>query len=345
MSLISKNNSNKLGIIIWLILLTSMVLLMIIVGGLTRLTESGLSMVDWRPIMGTLPPLNNESWIEVFDNYKKSPEFLIINNYMTLNEFKYIFWWEWAHRFLARCLGVVFLIPFVYFLFKKSLSNKLIISVMIVLCFGILQAVVGWWMVKSGLVDNPYVSSYRLAFHLFIAMIIFTMLFWISISVIYNKEKNYNASKLLKHLFHFSLFLIFLTIISGAFMSGSDAGKSFNTYPLMDERLFPEEYYINSYGWLNIFENIVAINFNHRWLATFTFLFVTSVIIYALFSKKFESNKISLYLALFFIFFQFLLGILTLIYGVPIFFASLHQTNSVLLLGSMLFSYYKINYK
>ena len=339
-----KMNINN-GIFLWIISLTVMVLLMIIIGGLTRLTDSGLSMVDWRPLMGTIPPLSSQAWIEVFNNYKLTPEFQIINSKISLKEFKIIFWWEWFHRFFARFIGLVFIAPFIYFFWKKRLSKDLLISMSLIFVFGLFQAIVGWWMVKSGLTDNPYVSSYRLAFHLANALIIFGFLFWLSLSLFYGKNKNYYGSKLIKHLFHLSLILIFLTIITGSFMAGTDAGKSFNTFPLMNQQFIPEGYYLDEYGWKNTFENTIAINFNHRWLAIFTFLFITSIISYLLFSKKDKYNNFSLILVAIILFIQICLGILTLVYEVPLSYASLHQTNAVLLLASMLFAYHRLIYK
>ena len=168
--------SNK-PVFIWLLLLSIMTFLIILIGGLTRLTDSGLSMVDWRPIMGTIPPLNKESWMNAFDAYQKSPEFIIVNKNMTLNEFKYIFLWEWFHRFFARCIGIVFILPLIFFIVQKRLSRSLLINFFILLVFGAFQAFVGWWMVKSGLNRDPYVSPYRLAFHLTNATIIFTIFF------------------------------------------------------------------------------------------------------------------------------------------------------------------------
>ena len=343
MSITLKKSNSETRILAWLILLTILVLVMIIIGGLTRLTESGLSIVDWKPIMGTIPPLSNSSWIEIFDKYKLSPEFKIINTSMTLNEFKYIFWWEWFHRFFARCLGIIFILPFIYFLFKKKLSNDIIFTLIIVFVFGLLQAIIGWWMVKSGLVDVPYVSAYRLSFHLSIALIIFSILLWLSLSMYFGKEKNNDKSIIVKHLYHISLMLIFLTIISGGFMAGTDSGKAFNTFPLMNEQFLPDGYYFNEYGWKNIFENTIAINFNHRWLAMFTFLFISSLIIILI--RKDNYNKSSLLLVLIVLLIQILLGILTLIYGVPIKFAILHQTNATLLLASMIFAYHRLIYK
>ena len=154
------------AIYIWLLTITAMVLLIIVIGGLTRLTDSGLSMTDWPPILGVIPPLSLESWLVVFEMYKQTPEYKIVNKNMTLNEFKYIFWWEWFHRIFARAIGVVFLIPLIYFSFKKQIQSSLYIRLGIVFVFGLFQAVIGWWMVKSGLTENPYVSPYLSLIHI-----------------------------------------------------------------------------------------------------------------------------------------------------------------------------------
>jgi len=337
--------NNSCGILVWISSLTIMVLLLIIIGGLTRLTNSGLSMVDWKPLMGTIPPLSLHAWTEIFNNYKLTPEFQIVNSNISLDEFKVIFWWEWFHRFFARFIGIVFIVPFIYFFLKKKLSRNLLITMTIVFIFGFFQAIVGWWMVQSGLKDNPYVSTYILAFHLANALIIFSLLFWLSLSQFYGKEKNYYRAKLIKTLFHLSLILIFITIVSGSFMAGTDAGKSFNTFPLMNEKFIPEGYYLIEYGWKNTFENTIAINFNHRWLAIFTFLFISLIIIYLLTSKKDKYNNFSLVLVLIILSLQIFLGILTIVYEVPLSYASLHQTNAVFLLASMLFAYHRLIYK
>ena len=337
--------NTKIAILVWVISLTIMALLIIIIGGLTRLTDSGLSMVNWRPLMGTIPPLSLQAWIDVFNDYKLTPEYQIVNLKMTLEEFKFIFWWEWFHRFFARLIGTVFIIPFFYFYCTNKLSKKLLITLIIIFLFGVLQAIVGWWMVKSGLTDNPYVSAYRLAFHLANALIIFSFLFWITLSLLYGEEKNNTISKLIINLFNLSLILIFITIVSGSFMAGTDAGKSFNTFPLMNNKFIPEGYYLNEYGWKNIFENTIAINFNHRWLAIFTFLFISSIIFYLLVFKKNKYNNFSLILVLIILFLQICLGILTLIFEVSFSYAILHQTNAVFLLASMLFVYHRLKYK
>ncbi len=342
-SINSKNTD--LALFYWFLILTVMTFLMILIGGLTRLTDSGLSMVDWRPIMGFIPPLNQEDWVNIFNQYKNSPEFKIINKSMNLNEFKYIFWWEWFHRFFARCLGIVFIIPMIIFAIQKRISKKLFFNLLLLFLFGFFQALVGWWMVKSGLEDNPYVSSYRLAFHLTNAVIILSILFWLTLTSFSSPGLNFFPKLNLEYIVCLLIILLILTIISGAFMAGSHAGQSFNTYPLMNGAFIPDDYYLYEYGLKNFFENTVAINFNHRWLATFTFLLILSLIIYLYITRKYNNLILEMNLILFFSCLQFLLGILTLLTNVQIILASLHQINSMLLLATLLLFYYRIKKK
>ena len=335
------NQNYKNSIMLWLLTLTVMVFLIIIIGGLTRLTDSGLSMVDWRPILGTLPPFNNNQWLDVFNDYKLTPEFLYVNKNMTLEEFKYIFWWEWFHRFFARLIGLVFIIPFLYFLFKKNLNSFFYKRFLIIFSLGILQALVGWWMVKSGLSEDPYVSPYRLTFHLTNAVIIYALLLWTVIEYYHSKSANFISFRKKKDLILISIILVFITILSGGFMAGSHAGQSFNTYPLMNGKIIPDDIYLEDLGLLNIFENTVTINFNHRWIATITFIYTFSFFTYLIFNKIINlSNKIILSVLLI-LSLQFLLGIMALLSNVSIYYGSLHQTNSIALLSILLFAYFK----
>ena len=336
----------KNSIFIWLITLTIMVLAIIIIGGLTRLTDSGLSMVDWRPILGTIPPLSNNDWNAVFELYKQTPEYLIVNKNMDINEFKYIFWWEWFHRFFARMIGIVFLLPFLYFAFKKYLSLSLNIRLFFIILLGIIQAVVGWWMVKSGLSNDPYVSAYRLTFHLFNALIIFTMLTWTSMEYYYSKKINFFSNIISKEFLIFiAILLTFLTIISGGFMAGTHAGQSFNTYPLMNGRIIPEDYFLSDFGIFNMFENTIAINFNHRWMGTLTFVYTFSLFLFFLFTNFSQISKFIIMSVILTLIIQFFLGILALLSNVYIVYASLHQTNSIILLSTLLISYHQFKYK
>ena len=333
-------------IFIWLLTITAMVLGIIVIGGLTRLTDSGLSMTDWRPLLGVIPPLNNNNWQLVFDMYKLTPEFKIVNKNMTLDEFKYIFWWEWFHRIFARLIGLVFIIPLIYFIIKNQINSTLYKRLAIVFLFGIFQAFVGWWMVKSGLNENPYVSPYRLTFHLLNALLIFSILLWIAMDYRYSIKINFVPKIFTSDFYIFlSIILIFFTIASGGFMAGTNSGQSFNTFPLMNGKIIPDDYHIEEYGLYNIFENTVAINFNHRWLSIFVFFYV--VFICFKFIKFNNENIPSLYvyLILFFLILQVLLGILTLLSNVYLPLASMHQTNSILLLSTLLISYHQFKFR
>ena len=339
------NQNYKKSIMIWLISLTTMVFLIIIIGGLTRLTDSGLSMVDWQPLLGTIPPLNNSQWLNVFNDYKLSPEFLYVNKNMTLDEFKYIFWWEWFHRFFARLIGIVFIIPFIYFFLKKYLNSFFYKRFTIIFGLGLIQAFVGWWMVKSGLVDDPYVSPYRLTFHLTNAVIMYSLLLWASIEYYYLTSVHFIYFKTKEFLILLSILLVFITILSGGFMAGSHAGQSFNTYPLMNGKIIPDDIYFDNLGILNIFENTVTINFNHRWIATLTFIYTFSLFTYLIFNKFIKLSNRIIFIVLIILILQFLLGIMTLLSNVAIHYGSLHQTNSIALLSILLFAYFKSKIK
>ncbi len=334
------------AIYIWLLVITAMVLGIIVIGGLTRLTDSGLSMTDWRPLLGIIPPLNKNSWMIVFEMYKLTPEFKIVNKNMSLDEFKYIFWWEWFHRVFARMIGVVFLVPLIYFLLKKQLNYILCRRLVIVFLFGLFQALVGWWMVKSGLSENPYVSPYRLTFHLINALIIFSMLLWITMDYRNSIKINF-LSKPFESDFYIlvSIILIFITIASGGFMAGTNSGQSFNTFPLMNGKFIPDDYHLADYGIYNIFENTVAINFNHRWLSIFVFFYIVFICFkFIKFNNK-NLPSILVYLILFFLTLQVFLGIITLLSNVYLPLASMHQTNSILLLSTLLISYHQFKFR
>ena len=335
------NQNFKNSIMLWLITLTIMVFLIIIIGGLTRLTDSGLSMVDWQPILGTIPPLNNNQWMDVFNDYKLTPEFLYVNKNMTLDEFKYIFWWEWFHRFFARLIGLVFIIPFIYFLIKKNLNSFFYKRFSIIFSLGLFQAVVGWWMVKSGLSDDPFVSPYRLTFHLTNAVIIYALLLWTSVEYYHLKSANFISIRSKNILILISIILVFVTILSGGFMAGSHAGQSFNTYPLMNGKIIPDDIYLEELGFLNMFENTVTINFNHRWIATITFIYTFSFFSYLIFKKVINLSNQIIISVLLILTLQFLLGIMALLSNVSIYYGSLHQTNSIALLSILLVAYFK----
>jgi cytochrome c oxidase assembly protein subunit 15 len=304
---------------------------MIIVGGLTRLTESGLSMVDWRLFMGTIPPLSHGDWLKVFEDYKQYPEYQIKNINMTLSEFKYIFWWEYGHRVLGRLIGIIFIIPFIYFALKKYFSNEELYSYSFLLFLGGAQGIIGWWMVKSGLDVNPYVSHLRLAVHLIIAQIILSLIAYLFLKRldigIY--KNNFNSHKTF---FIFFNIIIFFTVIYGAFMAGLDAGKSFNTWPKMGDNYIPENLIFIEDRLFGFFDNSVFIHFFHRALAYLSFL----TILYMCFKhfKGIENKyqKIHFLIVLFLVLIQLFIGVFVVLSNVQVSLGSIHQ-----IIGTLLF--------
>ena len=335
-------NSNEKINNLFLYWLTSSLLLVffiIIVGGLTRLTNSGLSITEWELFTGILPPLNNESWVIYFQLYKEIPQYKLLNFDMSLEEFKIIFYWEYFHRMLARLIGLFFLIPLIFFYFTRKI-NKINLNI----CFAIfililLQGIVGWYMVKSGLVNDVTVSHYRLSVHLSIAFIIISSIFWLIKNVTMKENKTF--FKITNHNvpFQILIFLIFSQIIIGAFVSGLDAGKIYQTWPLMGNNYFPDDIILNKFKNTLNFSSHALVQFYHRNLAYI-------IIIYAFFLSIFiYKNKLiklysSLKLLLLFLSVQIILGILTLISGLNIYLASAHQITSVLLVFSAINLYY-----
>ena len=323
--------SENFQISLWLVSLMSIILLMIIVGGLTRLTESGLSMVDWRLFMGTIPPLSHGDWLKVFEDYKQYPEYQIKNINMTLSEFKYIFWWEYGHRVLGRLIGIIFIIPFIYFALKKYFSNEELYSYSFLLFLGGAQGIIGWWMVKSGLDVNPYVSHLRLAVHLIIAQIVLSLITYLFLKRldigIY--KNNFSSHKIF---FIFFNIIIFFTVIYGAFMAGLDAGKSFNTWPKMGDNYIPENLIFIEDRLFGFFDNSVFIHFFHRALAYLSFL----TILYMCFKhfKGIENKyqKIHFLIVLFLVLIQLFIGVFVVLSNVQVSLGSIHQ-----IIGTLLF--------
>ena len=325
------HKSENFQISLWLVSLMSIILLMIIVGGLTRLTESGLSMVDWRLFMGTIPPLSHGDWLKVFEDYKQYPEYQIKNINMTLSEFKYIFWWEYGHRVLGRLIGIIFIIPFIYFALKKYFSNEELYSYSFLLFLGGAQGIIGWWMVKSGLDVNPYVSHLRLAVHLIIAQIILSLIAYLFLKRLdIGIYKNNFSSH--KSFFIFFNIIIFFTVIYGAFMAGLDAGKSFNTWPKMGDNYIPENLIFIEDRLFGFFDNSVFIHFFHRALAYLSFL----TILYMCFKhfKGIENKyqKIHFLIVLFLVLIQLFIGVFVVLSNVQVSLGSIHQ-----IIGTLLF--------
>ena len=314
------NQNINLKLSIWLFALCLMIVAMIFIGGVTRLTGSGLSMVEWRPFLGFLPPLTETEWTRVFELYKLSPEFKQINSWMEISDFKFIFFWEYFHRVWGRLIGLFILIPFLYFIFTKKLKNKILFRSSVILCLVCIQGLIGWWMVKSGLNEIATVSQYRLSVHLSMAFIILGISFWTALDLYEGTSKNLKSYDMIPLLF------ISLTIIAGTFVSGMDAGLVYNNFPYMGDSIIPIEY--GTLGLIDPFENPVSAQFHHRLLASIT------LIIIVLYSVNYIiKNPINLriFILLFAIMCQFIIGIFTLLYSVPITLGAMHQFGGVLL--------------
>jgi heme a synthase len=323
----------------WLTISLFLVFSIIIVGGLTRLTNSGLSITEWELFKGLLPPLNESAWIEYFELYKKIPQYKIMNHNMNIDDFKIIFYWEYFHRVLGRIIGIFFLLPLIYFHFNKKVNIKYLKICYLIMLLIIFQGIIGWFMVKSGLTNNVTVSHYRLALHLVVALIIISLLFWLILNIRKKKYKNFfNLSK--KNFpFLFLFLLIFLQIIFGAFVSGLDAGRIYQTWPLMGYYFFPNDFRYESYESFLNFNNHSLVQFYHRNLAYLITLYILGFIFYIYIKKIYILFKPIIIMSIFLLL-QIILGILTLITGLNIYFASLHQICSVILIFSTINLYY-----
>ena len=336
-----ENNMIRNRLSIWLIVMFFLVALMIVVGGLTRLTDSGLSITKWELFSGTFPPLNEKKWNSYFEQYKLIPEFKIQNYSMTLNEFKVIFWWEWAHRFLGRVIGITFIIPLVYFTLKlniKKLINYYLIFLLI--CF---QGFLGWYMVSSGLIDRIDVSHFRLSLHLVVAFFILSLILWNYFQL--NVEIKQQSK--LNFYFPFTfLILIFLQIIIGAFVSGMDAGLIYNSWPMMGNTYFPDDNEFFNLFHIKAFSDASLVQFLHRNLA-YLIVFFYFLIFFKIYKNRIENSFFAINILGIFLLSQVILGILTLTSGAQIILASMHQLSSIFLVSASIYFLYlnkKINY-
>ena len=335
----SANNNINHQLKIWLFLLLSLIILIILIGGLTRLTDSGLSITTWELFVGFLPPLTNDNWIDYFNLYKTTPEFNYQNFNMTLSEFKVIFWWEWGHRQLGRLIGLTVLFPLIYFTIKDGLwILKKYGIIFLLIC---VQGFFGWYMVSSGLINRVDVSHYRLSIHLVTAFIILSIVFWYFLELT-KIEINKISFKL--YYIKFFLFLLFIQVILGAFVSGMDAGTIYSTWPLMGSSYFPDDSNLIEFLDITFFDNPSIVQFIHRNLA---YLIVIIYIYLSIIVFK-SSNKIlrkPILIIGISLFFQVILGVLTILSGVKIIYASLHQINSILIIFSTLYFLYISKYE
>lgn len=330
---------------IWLFLTALLVFGMVVLGGLTRLTESGLSIVEWKPVAGTFPPLNEAAWQEEFTRYQQSPQYIKVNKGMSVEQFKGIFWLEYLHRLAGRAIGILFLLPILYFATKKQLPGWLAYRLVGVLFLGGLQGVIGWYMVKSGLVNEPSVSQYRLALHLGMAFILIACLLWTAFDLD-NKTAPAAASwsipKWIVTLAGGMVGLVFVQVLLGALVAGLDAGLTYNTFPLMDGKWVPDGLYVISPWWKNHFENVTLVQFQHRIFAMVlaTYAVIFSILIF----KNTICSRLLLQIKLLVIVLivQVALGVITLVHVVPIMLASGHQAVAAMLFALSLWVWHTV---
>ena len=333
------------SIIYWLLSGCFLLFLMVTVGGITRLTNSGLSMTDWHLVTDTFPPLTEEKWNEAFEEYKKFPEYQKINihNDFQLSDYKFIYFWEWFHRFIGRIIGLVFIIPFVYFLIKKQLDKATIKKCVVLLFMGGFQGFLGWFMVRSGLIDNPDVSHFRLALHLTFAFITFAYTLWVALDLIYPERKLplLNLQKIARY----ALVFLLLQIIYGGFVAGLNAGLIHNHWPLMsDGQLIHDSVFIEQKTLLlNLTEGKSGVQFVHRTLAYVVVIFIGLLYYKSRTSIVDKQQDFGIKLLVFLVFLQFLLGVFTLLYAVPLWLGLAHQINAFFLLATMTYTLHRLS--
>ena len=337
--MIINNQKNLLLLKYWLITSIILVFIMIAVGGLTRLTNSGLSITEWELFSGLLPPLNDNSWDHYFSLYKKIPQYELLNSSMNISEFKIIFLWEYFHRLLGRFIGLFYLLPLLYFTYKKIINKKYFLNYFLIFFLILFQGFMGWYMVKSGLTNNISVSHFRLAAHLSIAFIIIALLYWNLLNLNSNKNNSFKIINFRNIELKILIPLILLQIIFGAFVSGLDAGKIYQTWPLMNNTYFPDDTQFNSLVSLLDLNNKSLVQFIHRNLAYFIFIYILIVGI-TIFKNKNQKIKNSYFYVIIFLFLQIVLGIYTLLSGLNTLVALFHQITSVLLFLSVV----RLNY-
>ncbi|MEL0652385.1 COX15/CtaA family protein [Algibacter sp. TI.3.09] len=330
-------------VIYWLLTGCLLIFIMVVVGGITRLTHSGLSISSYKLISGTIPPMNDAEWTEAFDLYKQYPEYQKLNNHFNLEDFKDIYFWEWLHRVIGRFIGLVFFLPFLYFLITKQLTKSTIKKAVILLIMGGFQGFLGWYMVKSGLVDNPDVSHFRLSAHLTTAFLTFAYTFWVALDLKFPCRKTVNTS--FRNFIRLGLAVLILQIIYGAFVAGLDAGFIHNHWPLMSDGKFMHEtvYIEQNPLYKNFIEGKSGVQFVHRMLAYLVAFLLVSIWYKA---RKMETTKLQNYAVtglLIMVGVQFLLGVLTLIFHVPVWLGVAHQVGAFFLLSITTFTLHRFS--
>ena len=338
-NLMIEENKN-LYVYYWLLLITFLVAIMIIVGGLTRLTDSGLSITKWDLFTGVIPPITLSEWERYFSLYKEISEYKLLNSKMTLEQFKFIFWWEYTHRLLGRIIGLFYLVPLIYFSYKKYIDKKYLKSLYFIFFLILIQGLIGWYMVRSGLSERTDVSHYRLSIHLTMGFIIFILLLWNCLKC--KRINNLDIfDKVPFYLPKFFLLLIMIQISLGALVSGLDAGQIYQTWPLMDKNYFPDDSTFADLFKNNVFENPSLVQFIHRNVAYFIIIFFSIIFLITFTNKNFIYLRKTVFYVFFALLLQFILGILTVLSGAQIILASMHQIGSILLISTSLILVFK----
>jgi len=327
---LDQNRPVPAAVSIWLWVVAAMIFCMVIVGGATRLTDSGLSITEWQPLLGAIPPLNEADWLQAFEKYKLIPEYQIQNRWMSLEDFKFIYWWEWSHRFLGRTIGIVFFVPFLYFVVTKAIPRRLWPRLALIFVLGGAQGALGWFMVASGLSERTDVSQYRLAAHLSLAVALFAGVVWTALGIHTRRVWQSAGENVMALLL---IPLIFLQIAAGGFVAGLDAGFASNTWPTMNGDWIPAGLYTSQPSWRNIFENALTVQFNHRLLA---YAIVLYVLVMALRGPRSAWVVMAAVLA------QATLGIMTVVLGVPLAVALVHQGGALVLLALALWHLHRL---
>jgi cytochrome c oxidase assembly protein subunit 15 len=338
----TQNNSQR-AVAWWLFVCCAMVFVTMVVGGVTRLTHSGLSIVEWKPLIGALPPLSEAHWLELFAKYQQTPEFQKVNHDMTLGGFKFIFWWEWAHRLSGRLIGVVFFVPYVWFLLRGHLRGALAAKVFGFFILGGLQGAMGWYMVKSGLVDDPRVSQYRLAAHLGLAFLLFGLMLWTGLGMLQRRATKVGAgdtATFTMRLGNWLVPLVFVMVLSGALVAGIRAGLAYNSFPLMNGHFLPPESFMVDPWWLNFFTNMALVQFDHRLIA-WALMGLIPWYAWRIWQESPAARTpavvLTLWLAV-----QVTLGVATLLLQVPVALGATHQAGAMVLFGLLLWANHAI---
>lgn len=314
---------------IWLWAIAALIFCMVVVGGATRLTDSGLSITEWKPLLGVIPPLSEAHWQEAFEKYKLIPEYQIQNKWMNLEDFKFIYWWEWAHRFLGRFIGIAFAVPLLYFIATRKVARSLWLRLLVLFVLGGLQGALGWYMVASGLSERVDVSQYRLAAHLTLAFALFAAVVWTALTL--DRPQTSHRAQPLALLF---LGLLFIQIVAGGFVAGLDAGHASYSWPKMNEAWVPDGLAVLQPLWRNWFENALAVQFNHRLLAYSLLL--------SAFAMAVTSASRSGWLVFAAVIVQAIIGIKTVIWQVPLWTALMHQGMALIVLALALWHLSKL---